>query len=338
MIEERLSVFIPTFNRWSILSKTLARTLSYLPEGFIVRIINNNSFSEGREMVEGVISKYDHVDCEIVDNPVNIGGEANFLRCIEMCETPYVLVLGDDDYLQTDFINNIDFYLRQEQNWGWINFQIKRRYAGMYQGDRLFNNPFELVKSSNNWAELMFISSSVFSISMLRRGLLEGNQWQSVLSVLPLTALKGWESIEQDNSVDVEHKFLLSDREIIDSTGCGDAHYNQVDIYKHLPIVDKVSFQTLDRKRIVNRAVRGSAKYVFKPRVLVKHFYPMVWRQTFSKTFMDYNNVSQGLPYMIGIKAYFYRFYMLTMIILVWSMKISSKILGPVKGIFQYKD
>lgn len=87
----------------------------------------------------------------------------------------------------------------------------------MYREDRIFDDPFQMVQSCNNWSELMFISSSVFSVDLLKRGLSDAHQWQSTWSVLPLAALKGWEKQEQDNSSEIEREFVLSAREIVDS-------------------------------------------------------------------------------------------------------------------------
>ena len=311
MIKDQLSIFIPTFNRWGILSKTLDHTLRNLPEKFIVRILNNNSSHKGRSIVDKVIVDHPQIDCKIIDNPVNVGGEGNFLRCVELCETPYILVLGDDDYLRSGFIEEANFYLSQKKKWGWISFQVKRKYGGMYLEDRIFNDPFQMVRSCNNWAELMFISSSIFSVDLLKSRLWEANLWQSTLSVLPIAALKGWESKGEADLL--EYEFVLSSREIVESTGHGDAHYNQVDLYQHLPTIEKVAFNTLTRKRIVKHAVRGGVKHVFKARVLAKHFYSLLWSQPYSKSIMEYKIIRQGLPYMIGLKSYFYRFYIIVL-------------------------
>ena len=50
---------------------------------------------------------------------------------------------------------------------------------------------------------------------------------------------------------------------------------------------------------------------------------------------MDYSVISQGLLYMIGPKAYFYRFYMVTMIVAVWVMRLLAKPVHSVKKNFQ---
>jgi len=324
--ENHLSIFIPTFNRWEILSETLPHTLGCLPKDFIVRIINNNSKNEGRGAVEKVISEHPQIDCKIIDNSVNIGGEANFLRCVELCKTPYIFILGDDDYLKNNFIKDIDFYLEQKTQWGWIIFQVKKRYESMCIKDHTFNDPFQMTSSCNNWAELMFISSSIFSVELLKNGLYDAHQWQSTWSVLPIAAIKGWENQEQANLSETDYKFILSAREIIESTGYGDAHYSQVDVYQHLPIIERVPFNTLIRKKIIKRAVRGGVKHIFKARVLAKHFYTHVWQQSPSKSLMDYKTLCHGLEYMIGPKAYFYKPYLAVVMLTAWTAKFIKKL------------
>jgi len=326
MIENRLSIFIPTFNRWEVLSKTLPHTLDHLPKGFIVRVVSNNSTKEGRGAIEKVMSDHPRVDCKIIDNSANIGPDANFLRCVELCETPYILILGDDDYLKNNFIKNINFYLKQKTQWGWVNFQVKKSYGEVHLKDRSFKNPFKMISSCNNWAELMFISSSIFSTKLFKNGLCDAHQWQSTWSALPLAVLKGWEKQEHNTLSEINYSFMLSAREIVESTGHNDTHYSQVDIYQHLPITDRVNFNTLTRKKIIKRAIRGGVKRIFKPRVLAKHFYTRVLQQSPSKSLMDYKTLCQGLEYMIGLKAYYYKPYLAVVMLTAWTAKSITKL------------
>ena len=123
---------------------------------------------------------------------------------------------------------------------------------------------------------------------------------------------------------------MLSAREIIKSTGHGDAHYNQVDVYQHIPVIERVPFNTLIRKKIIKRAVAGGVKHIFKARVLVKHFYTHVWQHHYSKSFIDYKTLCLGLEYMIGPKVYFYKPYLAVVMLTAWTARLIAKLVKKI--------
>jgi hypothetical protein len=46
-------------------------------------------------------------EVEVIRHKTNIGGDANFQRCFELCNTPYIWMLGDDDKIENNALEII---------------------------------------------------------------------------------------------------------------------------------------------------------------------------------------------------------------------------------------
>jgi len=316
LLHNKVSIFIPTYNRWGALKKTLPHLLKYAPKDLTIQIVNNASTkNECRNDVEAIVKKSDKKNLSIIDYKVNVGGEGNFLRCAELCQTEYIWVLGDDDFIHEDAFINLEHVLLSPVNYGWINFYVENKYDNRSYGNRIFNSPFVMINASPNWAELMFISSNIYSTDLLKKGLFFGHKWQATLSVLPLAVSKGWECLDEN---DHQLNFLLSEEMLIKLTGVGEMHYDQIDVYSSLPLLEKVHFSSGQASSSIKNALRRATRHIFKPRVVIKHLIERVCDDGFIKGFRIFYKVSKGLPYMIGpLKSLFYIIYGNFMLIVV---------------------
>lgn len=99
-----LSVIIPTYNRNLVLRENLAKLLPQITAACRVVIIDNHSSTPVEETLRDLFATYPSNDISIVRNRRNIGGNANILRCFELCESEWLWVLGDDDCPKDDAI------------------------------------------------------------------------------------------------------------------------------------------------------------------------------------------------------------------------------------------
>jgi glycosyltransferase involved in cell wall biosynthesis len=95
MIE--LSIFIPTYNRNAVLSENLALLLPQLTSKCRLVIVDNHSDTPVEETLRDLVARYGDRNISILRNRRNIGGNANITRCIELCESNWLWILGDDD-------------------------------------------------------------------------------------------------------------------------------------------------------------------------------------------------------------------------------------------------
>lgn len=100
MIEDKIEIVMPTFNRAQYLDNTLSYLLNSPFKDCKITIRDNASTDETPE----ICSKYSKLfkNLQIIRNNKNIGGNANILMSYEQATYPYVWVLADNDYLTFD--------------------------------------------------------------------------------------------------------------------------------------------------------------------------------------------------------------------------------------------
>ena len=110
MIENKIEIVIPTYNRANYLDNTLTYLLNSPFKDCKLTIRDNASSDDTPKICE----KYSKLfkNFHIIRNEKNIGGNANIIRSYEKATYPYVWVLADNDYLNfddcNDFINAIE--------------------------------------------------------------------------------------------------------------------------------------------------------------------------------------------------------------------------------------
>ncbi len=100
MIEEKIEIVIPTFNRASYLNDTLQYLLDSPFKNCKITVRDNASPDETPKICEKYSKLFNNL--HIIRNNKNIGGNANILRSYEQATYPYVWVLADNDYLNFD--------------------------------------------------------------------------------------------------------------------------------------------------------------------------------------------------------------------------------------------
>ena len=98
-----LSITIPTYNRPNQIIKQIKRLLPQLNEYVQVTIYDNCSLHP----VHLLFSDDDKKKIYIKRNKTNIGADANIAKCFEECETKWLWVLSDDDFVADDAINKV---------------------------------------------------------------------------------------------------------------------------------------------------------------------------------------------------------------------------------------
>ncbi len=95
-----VTIGIPTYNRSALLRRAIESVLAQHYPHFALLVSDNASDDDTAEVVRSFS------DPRISYRPLerNIGRAANFNRLIELAETEYVLILGDDDELHPDHL------------------------------------------------------------------------------------------------------------------------------------------------------------------------------------------------------------------------------------------
>ncbi len=158
-----LTIAIPTYNRPDRVKNTISRLLPQLTSQVKIIVLDNcsdvNIKNHLKEQIGGdVLDKV-----EVIRHRVNIGGDANFQRCFELCDTPYIWMLGDDDRVQENAIELIFEELNnfKDRDLIGINFnsnccQVERTSAVT------ISSTAELAEKLDYFGNWLFISTSIY--------------------------------------------------------------------------------------------------------------------------------------------------------------------------------
>jgi glycosyltransferase involved in cell wall biosynthesis len=96
MVNEPLvSICIPLFNNKNTISQTLDSLLNQTYQNITIKVFDNLSDDGSWEIVKKYVEKYSNIFA--FQNKQNIGGEANFTRCIKGLEGKYGAIYHADD-------------------------------------------------------------------------------------------------------------------------------------------------------------------------------------------------------------------------------------------------
>jgi glycosyltransferase involved in cell wall biosynthesis len=118
----RLTIAIPTWNRPEHLRETVAAIIPQLQQGCDLLIVDNASTEPAGPIVSQFAGHLIGKKIHVVRNVVNIGGEPNILRCIELCNAEWVWLLGDDDVPCTNAVQTILEHIQKHNESSFINF------------------------------------------------------------------------------------------------------------------------------------------------------------------------------------------------------------------------
>lgn len=100
-----LTIAIPTYNRVDSLVCILEKIAPFLSQKLHLLILDNHSNDGTQEYCKGFIQSHKHSSYAKHDS--NLGGVVNMLRCIEFSNTTYTWLLGDDDDIEVELLEEL---------------------------------------------------------------------------------------------------------------------------------------------------------------------------------------------------------------------------------------
>ena len=93
-------ICIPNYNNEKTIAETLDSLLNQTYQNIIIKIFDNASTDDSMKILREYEAKYPNM--QVFQNETNIGGEANFTKCIENMEGEYSAIYhADDIYMPT---------------------------------------------------------------------------------------------------------------------------------------------------------------------------------------------------------------------------------------------
>ncbi len=105
-MEYLLTIAIPTYNRGETLAFCLRGLLPQIAGKSIELLVSDNASTDNTQSIMEVFCQ-EHPEITYIRNPENIGPDRNFLNCYNYAHGEYVLLLGDDDLLLPDALDEI---------------------------------------------------------------------------------------------------------------------------------------------------------------------------------------------------------------------------------------
>ncbi len=201
-----LTIAIPTYNRIKFLTDKLDFLINNYNPLFEVLVIQNNSDKDKLISINEYI-EYQYI--KIINNEKNIGANLNIIKCIELSNTKWVWVLGDDDEINKDSIKNILFDLdNNKKDLLCINYSTS---IHTHKRETILNNLKHFFINLNNYktscSNILFISANIFNVNEFKKNIYFGVNFSN--SFAPHLAILFAATINSNK------KTLLSKKKII---------------------------------------------------------------------------------------------------------------------------
>src|SRR3990167_6342605 len=93
-----VSICIPTYNRARFIERAIKSTIDQTYKNIEIIVVDNAS----TDNTDSIISKFPSI--RYFKNQKNVGSGLNFLKCLEYAKGEYVQLLGSDDWLSENYI------------------------------------------------------------------------------------------------------------------------------------------------------------------------------------------------------------------------------------------
>lgn len=158
-------ICIPNYNNEKTIAETLDSLLNQTYQNMIIKIFDNASTDDSMKILREYEAKYPHI--QVFQNEINIGGEANFTKCIEGMEGEYSAIYHADDVYMPTIVEEEVKALQNNENLVAVSVNAyKIDENSNYEGD-LYKLPNEMLQS-----ELYIFKSQ---IELLKTTLMYGN-------------------------------------------------------------------------------------------------------------------------------------------------------------------
>lgn len=159
----KLTIAIPTYNRPDRIKNTIVELLPQLTPEVKVTVLDNCSDVNINDLLTRHFGNRLTDKVEVIRHRVNIGADANFQRCVEICTTPYIWMLGDDDKLERNAVALILEELNNFKNHDLIGINFNSNCCRV---ERKFpvtiSSIDELTEKLDFFGNWLFISTSVY--------------------------------------------------------------------------------------------------------------------------------------------------------------------------------
>lgn len=195
-----LDILLPTYNRSDKLVKNISLICSQLgilkKESYVKIIIVDNCSSDNTfDAVEGMVAKFPNSRIDLYRNTENVGLYNNIIKALSYASAPFIMYLGDDDFLPMTYWEHVFKLLEGDKDVGFIK-PCRREIDSFFDVPTRLDTGDATVKpfKRNMWSTLLLASSCNQLSGLVYRNidLYARVQREKVLNVYPFMAFAGW--------------------------------------------------------------------------------------------------------------------------------------------------
>ncbi|MFN8673303.1 MAG: glycosyltransferase [Candidatus Sericytochromatia bacterium] len=107
MVNNKLvSIIIPAY-KYEFFEEALLSAVNQTYKNIEIIICDDSAKEKIEYISKNIIEKYKDIDIKYYKNPINIGGEANYIKCFELSKGEYIKYLNDDDILLNNCVEEM---------------------------------------------------------------------------------------------------------------------------------------------------------------------------------------------------------------------------------------
>lgn len=214
-----LELLIPTFNRGYVLGKNLdllSKILSSLGVENLVRfIISDNGSNDDTWIKLNNFKERSNLDVILNRNHTNMGIEANIIKVLELASSPYIMFLGDDDFIPITYWQKVLEVLSRNETTGVIIPQRQTiKEGGDFQSCLTQTNKPNFARYHPNWLsvwQLAFDCNQLSGIVYNRESLLENWFEQKCTNLYPFMTFAGWAALKNTSYKSLGSPVLITE-------------------------------------------------------------------------------------------------------------------------------
>jgi glycosyltransferase involved in cell wall biosynthesis len=182
MKENQLTIVIPTYNRKERLLNQLDHLFKQdVSKSIKIIIVDNHSNYDVKYAVRKKYSKIVFSNIEIIVRPFNIGLGAAITMPFLLCKTDWLWVLGDDDEVKGD-LNRVLNDLKLYNDYAYLKYNISNSSPQENKDIATIDDFLSYFGSKkHSTGDLVFISNSLFNLSLLKQYLGLAIMWSNTL-------------------------------------------------------------------------------------------------------------------------------------------------------------
>lgn len=165
-------ICIPAYNAEKTIAKTLQSVLGQSYTNLVVHVLDNQSSDRTASIVEG----FDDPRLTLHRNPVNLGGEGNFNRCIEIATGKYMAMYHADDIYEPEMVTTQVKFLEEHP-----------RAGAVFTEAKLIDEDGRVIGAINTPASLPAATDGLYNFSTVFKAVIENSNFFICPSVMAHT-------------------------------------------------------------------------------------------------------------------------------------------------------